>query len=98
LSTEFQRTQKFAPQMAELGIRYWLIAAVVWAEPDGTRTKIPWGAAGMATFGFPPLQGALATGDATGVGDAGAGVAVVPQATSITVSGTATRRLVAVTG
>jgi hypothetical protein len=52
----------------------------------------------MATFGFPPLQGALATGDATGVGDAGAGVAVVPQATSITVSGTATRRLVAITG
>ena len=51
----------------------------------------------MATFGLPPLHGALATGEATGVGEArGTGAAEFPQASKITGSVSAMRLLFAI--
>jgi hypothetical protein len=47
---------------------------------------------------LPPLQGALTTaGDATGVGEVGAGVPVVPQASRMTGNVSAMKVLLAIT-
>jgi hypothetical protein len=70
-----------------------LIAAVICPEPEGTKTKTPCGAVGVATFGLPPLQGTDDAGDATGVGEAGGGAPVPPHASRITGSASAMKGL-----